>query len=43
MGYISEPYEFYLEKGRNELTLEAVNEPMVIGKLSITCERTPFL
>ena len=36
MGYISEPYEFYLEKGRNELTLEAVNEPMVIGKLSIT-------
>lgn len=36
MGYISEPYEFYLEKGRNELTLEAVNEPMVIGKLSIS-------
>ena len=35
MGYIAEPYEFYLEKGKNEITLEAVNEPMVIGQLKL--------
>lgn len=35
MGYIVEPYEFYLEKGKNTLTLEAVNEPMVIGRLTV--------
>ena len=35
MGYIAEPYQFYLEKGKNEITLEAVNEPMIIGKIII--------
>ena len=35
MGYIAGPYEFYLEKGKNEITLEAVNEPMVIGRLKL--------
>ncbi len=35
MGYIVEPYQFYLEKGKNEITLEAVNEPMVIGGLTL--------
>lgn len=35
-GYETEPYRFYLEKGINELTLEAVNEPVVIGGLELT-------
>ncbi|MBQ7955625.1 MAG: extracellular solute-binding protein [Lachnospiraceae bacterium] len=35
MGYIVEPYRFYFEKGKNEITLEAVNEPAVIGSLTI--------
>lgn len=35
MGYIVKPYEFYLEKGKNTITLEAVNEPMVIGRLTV--------
>lgn len=36
MGYIQEPYKFYLKKGKNELTLAAVNEPMVLRKLALT-------
>ena len=32
-GYIEEPYSFYFAEGENELTLEAVNEPMAIRKL----------
>ena len=35
MGYVVEPYCFYFEKGTNEITLEAINEPMVLGKLSL--------
>lgn len=35
MGYISDPYMFYLEKGANTVSLEAVNEPMVIKNMSI--------
>lgn len=35
MGYITEPYMFYLEKGDNEISLEAENEPMVLKKLEI--------
>ncbi len=35
-GYVAEPYEFYFEKGENEITIEAVNEPMAIRKLSLT-------
>lgn len=35
MGYIIEPYMFYLEKGDNEITLEAENEPMVLKNMSI--------
>lgn len=35
MGYISDPYMFYLEKGVNTVSLEAVNEPMVIKNMSI--------
>jgi len=36
MGYVVKPYEFYLEKGKNTITLEAVNEPMVIGRLVVS-------
>ncbi len=36
MGYTVKPYEFYLEKGKNTITLEAVNEPVVIGRLEIS-------
>lgn len=35
MGYISDPYMFYLEKGVNTVSLAAVNEPMVIKNMSI--------
>lgn len=35
MGYIVDPYRFYLEAGKNEITLEAVNEPLIIGSLTI--------
>lgn len=35
MGYITEPYRFYFEKGKNTLTLEAVNEPLVLKSLSV--------
>lgn len=35
MGYITEPYRFYLEKGDNEITLEAENEPMIICKFMV--------
>lgn len=36
MGYIAEPYQFYFEKGSNTLTLEAVNEPLILGGLTLT-------
>lgn len=32
-GYYNEPYLFYLNKGMNTLKIEAVSEPMVIGKV----------
>ena len=34
-GYVVEPYKFYLNKGNNEIALEAENEPMVIKSLSV--------
>lgn len=36
MGYITEPYLFYLEKGENSISLKAENEPMVLKKLVIS-------
>lgn len=36
MGYITEPYQFYLEKGNNQITLEAENEPLVLRKMTAT-------
>ena len=35
MGYIVEPYQFYFEKGKNTITLKAVNEPVVLGELVV--------
>lgn len=35
MGYVTEPFWFYFEKGVNTITLEAVNEPMAIKKLAV--------
>lgn len=35
MGYITDPYVFYLEKGVNTIGLEAANEPMVLRRLDI--------
>ncbi len=31
MGYVTEPYKFWLEKGKQVITLNAVNEPVVIS------------
>lgn len=39
-GYIAEPYLFYFEKGTNELTLEAENEPMILKKLQLSSVQT---
>lgn len=36
MGYIVEPYQFYFKKGENSITLEAVDEPMVIKTLQLS-------
>lgn len=42
MGYVTEPYQFYFEKGKNTITLEAVNEPMVLRKLDIVAVEDEF-
>ena len=36
LGYITDPYKFYLEAGSNEIRLDAINEPMVIKNLKLT-------
>ena len=36
MGYVTEPYMFYLEAGENEIGLAAENEPMVLRKLVVS-------
>jgi len=35
IGYVNEPYQFYLEKGENTITLEATREPVVIDSIEI--------
>jgi len=35
MGYIAEPYIFYMNKGDNKLTFEADNEPMLLQKVVV--------
>ena len=36
MGYQTEPYAFYFEEGENELTIRAVNEPVIVCGLTLT-------
>ena len=35
MGYVVEPYRFWLEKGERTLTLKADNEPFILSKLTL--------
>lgn len=35
LGYITEPYKFYLEEGENEIKLEAINESMAIRSFKL--------
>ncbi len=35
MGYITKPYEFFFEAGKNTITLKGINEPVVIGELTL--------
>lgn len=35
MGYNVEPYRFYFEAGANTISLKAVNEPVIIGSLTL--------
>ena len=35
LGYYTEPYTFYFEEGMNNIALEAMNEPVVIKKLTL--------
>lgn len=39
MGYETEPYLFYLEKGKNELTLVGENEPLALRRLALRAVR----
>lgn len=34
-GYVAEPYMFYLEAGKNTISLGAENEPMVLRKMTV--------
>jgi len=36
MGYHTEPYAFYFNEGENELTLRAVNEPVILCGITLT-------
>ncbi len=42
MGYIVEPYQFYFEKGKNTITLEGVNEPMVLRTLKLSAVKDAY-
>ncbi len=35
LGYITDPYKFYLEKGSNEIRIDAINEPLVMKSLKL--------
>ena len=42
MGYQTEPYAFYFNEGENELTIRAVNEPVILCGITLTPpERVP--
>ena len=36
MGYQTEPYAFYFNEGENELTVRAVNEPVILCGITLT-------
>lgn len=36
MGYQTEPYAFYFHEGENELTIRAVNEPVILCSITLT-------
>nr|AHF26224.1 putative bacterial extracellular solute-binding protein [uncultured bacterium Contigcl_1792] len=36
MGYQTEPYAFYFKEGENELTIRAVNEPVILCGVTLT-------
>ncbi len=36
MGYQTEPYAFYFNEGENELTVRAVNEPVILCGIALT-------
>nr|AHF25008.1 sugar ABC transporter substrate-binding protein [uncultured bacterium Contig33] len=36
MGYQTEPYAFYFNEGENELTIRAVNEPVILCGVALT-------
>ena len=40
MGYVAEPYQFYLEAGENTISLKAVNEPMILRAITLTPVQT---
>lgn len=35
LGYVTDPYLFWFDKGDNKITLEAVSEPVVIGEMTL--------
>ena len=35
MGYVTEPYMFYLNAGENEITLVSIKEPMIIDEIHV--------
>ena len=35
MGYISDPYLFYFEKGTNTISFQAIKEPLVIDTIKL--------
>lgn len=39
-GYYTESYDFYFDKGINEITLSSVKEPMAISKIILTQENS---
>ena len=36
MGYQTEPYAFYFNEGQNELTIRAINEPVILCGVALT-------
>lgn len=41
-GYVTGAYEYYFPKGTNTITFTSVKEPVVIGEIRLTRERTPI-